>query len=840
MGTRRSFIKKAGLLSGAAGMLNVLPETLQKALAINPEPGSTFYDAEHIVFLMQENRSFDHAFGTLQGVRGYNDPRAITLANNNKIWLQTNKKGETYAPFPLDIKNSKITWMGSLPHSWTDQVDARNGGKMDRWLEVKEPGEEYEGMPITMGYYTRADIPFYYALADAFTICDYNFCSVLTGTTPNRLYFWSGTVREKMEASSEAKVWNQDADYGQGEVHWKTYPERLEENGISWKVYQNEIYSDVGLGNKQPWLDNFGDNPLEYFPHYYVRMLPEYIANLPEKIRLMDVEIADLESKLASCTPTAKDDKLRFEKTITAGKKRRDALKEEQKTFTKENFDKLTPFQKNIHTKAFTINRKDPDYHELTKLTYHDGNTDREIDIPKGDVLYQFREDVNNGTLPTVSWLAAPENFSDHPGAPWFGAWYMSEVIDILTKNPEVWKKTIFVLTYDENDGCFDHVPPFGAPDPYKPETGKVSAGIDATVEFVRKNEQSSQRWNRESNIGLGFRVPMVIASPWTRGGFVNSEVFDHTSSLQFLENFLEKKTGKKIKEENITAWRRTVCGDLTSVFRPYNGEKIALPEFLEKEKFIESIYNAKFKGLPDKYKKLTDTDIATINAGQPSTLLPQQEKGIRGACPLPYELYVNGNISGDKKKFEISFEAAKNVFGDKSAGSPFYVYAMDALERWKPTTRDYAVSAGDAQRDEWLIEKFDNKLYHLRVYGPNGFYRAFKGTSNDPMIDVQCVYEKAKLNSKRLTGNLILTITNNDIKALSVELADNSYKTGGRNKTILPGTKTSVVLNLEKSFGWYDASIKVKGFEFFEKQFAGHVETGEISKTDPLMGRVI
>ena len=116
MDTRRSFLRKTAMLSGAAGIAQFLPSSIQKALAINPEPGSTFMDAEHIVILMQENRSFDHTFGTLRGVRGFNDPRAITLPDKNKVWLQTNKNGETYSPFRLDIKDTKITWMGSLPH----------------------------------------------------------------------------------------------------------------------------------------------------------------------------------------------------------------------------------------------------------------------------------------------------------------------------------------------------------------------------------------------------------------------------------------------------------------------------------------------------------------------------------------------------------------------------------------------------------------------------------------------------------------------------------------------------------------------------------------------------
>src|SRR5215471_7458253 len=135
MDTRREFIRKAMMLTGAAGIAT-LPASIQKALAIDPEPGSTFLDAEYIVLLMQENRSFDHAFGTLRGVRGFNDPRAMRLPNNNLIWLQTNAKSETYAPFRLDIRDTKITWMGSLPHSRESQVGARNNGRQDNWIEA--------------------------------------------------------------------------------------------------------------------------------------------------------------------------------------------------------------------------------------------------------------------------------------------------------------------------------------------------------------------------------------------------------------------------------------------------------------------------------------------------------------------------------------------------------------------------------------------------------------------------------------------------------------------------------------------------------------------------------
>src|SRR5690606_17616361 len=114
----------------------------------------------------------------------------------------------------------------------------------------------------------------------------------------------------------------------------------------------------------------------------------------------------------------------------------------------------------------------------------------RQVNIPKGDMLHQFRTDVDKGQLPTVSWIIGPQNFSDHPSAPWYGAWYVSEIMDILTRNPEVWKKTIFLVTYDENDGYFDHVPPFVAPNPAVPGTGRCSPGIDTAIEHTLAEQE--------------------------------------------------------------------------------------------------------------------------------------------------------------------------------------------------------------------------------------------------------------------------------------------------------------------------------------------------------------
>ncbi len=158
--SRRDFLKIAAMLSGAAGVSGFVPDSIRRAFAIEPEPGSTYRDAEHIVILMQENRSFDHALGTLQGVRGFNDPRAIRLANGNSVFVQTDAAGKSYAPWRLDIRDTRITWMGSIPHSRNSQVDAWNEGHHDRWIDAKRSGNhDYSHMPLTMGHYTREDLP---------------------------------------------------------------------------------------------------------------------------------------------------------------------------------------------------------------------------------------------------------------------------------------------------------------------------------------------------------------------------------------------------------------------------------------------------------------------------------------------------------------------------------------------------------------------------------------------------------------------------------------------------------------------------------------------------------
>lgn len=791
MDSRRDFLKKAALLSGAFGLTNVVPMSIQKAMAINADPGTTFYDAEHVVFLMQENRSFDHMFGKMRGVRGFNDPRAKILPNQNKVWLQNDAKGNTYAPFHVDINKTKITWQGGLPHSWSDQVAARNKGKYDKWVPVKTL--------MSLGYYKREDIPFYYAMADAFTVCDHNFCSSLTGTTPNRLFFWTGTVRPEQSGNSVAVVNNSQAEsHDNVFVDWQTFPEILEDHGVSWKVYQNELWTaNLPEGEIDDWLGNYGDNPLEYVKRHQVK-LSAYFRQNGDATSYPPLSAADVLAK----------------------------------------YNQLSEREKKLIDKAFTTNIDNPDYLKLASYTFtNDQGVLETLQVPKEDIFEQFRKDVDQGQLPTVSWLVAPQRFSDHTSSPLYGTWYVSEAIDILTKNPEVWKKTIFILTYDENDGYFDHIPPFVPPKPNDPASGKVSKGLEAWVDYEFK---------KDSPIGLGYRVPMLVASPWSKGGYVNSQVFDHTSSLMFLENFLSHKTGKQIKSDTISPWRRAICGDLTSVFRPYNGEELKTPKTLQREKVIADIQNAKSKPAQMTPTALSPTEINLINTHLPfakaaSSFATVQEKGTRLACALPYQLTVDAVLNAEKTNLELTFGAAKTAFGQKmeAAGAPFNVYAKGKYQKEAGKTWAYAVKAGDSLRDEWKIADFEQGEYELIVNGPNGFYRQFKGTATDPVLAVLCAYEQSGL-LKKPTGNLQVLFENQENRSLEIFIKDEAYQTNSKTFKIPAQSKKIITLNLQKSKGWYDFSIKVSGDTSFSKQYAGHVETGADSISDPFMGGML
>jgi len=823
-------------MSAAAGLLGFASESIQRALAIEPASGSTVLDAEHIVILMQENRSFDHTFGTLRGVRGYDDPRAITLPDGNPVWLQTDEKGDRYGPFRLDIQGTNATWMGSLPHGWADQTDARNQGRYDRWLRVKRSGQkEYSGMPLTLGYYDRRDIPFYYALADAFTVCDQHFCSSLTGTTPNRCHLWTGTIRAKPSPDAPANVRNEECDLNTMQS-WTTFPERLEALGISWKIYQNEITVESGLSEAEDaWLANFGDNPLEYFTQFNVRLAANHRNYVARRVQEIPGEINALKAKKAATPSRAAAIDKQIDKLVAALKH----YQAERDEFTQEKWDRLSPREKALHTRAFVTNAGDPAYRQLAEITYRDGGTERTVRVPKGDVLYQLRRDANEGKLPQVSWIVAPQEFSDHPTSAWYGAWYVAEAMNILTHNPDVWKKTVFILTYDENDGYFDHVPPFVAPHPRRPETGRVSKGIDTGVEYVELEQDRKHHPRgavRGGPIGLGYRVPLVIASPWSRGGNVCSQVYDHTSVLQFLEKFLSHKTGKKVEEPNISRWRRAVCGDLMASFQPAAKDTDGGLTYPSRDAVVETIHKAKFKLLPAGFHKFSDAQAEQVRRDpHASPHLPRQEPGRRRSAALPYQLAVDGGPNPERTRFIIQFAAGKDAFGSRSAGSPFTVYAFTSAG---VVVRNYAVEAGERIDDAWALSDFTDGRYHLRAHGPNGFFREFQGDGDSPPVEVTVDYTTAN-GDRTPTGNLVLTAINHGGKGdITVLVQDNAYQAVNQTLDVPAARRGSLTIDTTASYGWYDFTVRFTGHTRFAKRYAGRVETGQWSYSDPQIGR--
>ncbi len=446
--------------SGAAGAA-----AMARSAASTPPAGSDLGAIEHVVFLMQENRSFDHYYGTYRGVRGFDDHPRASLGVFAQAW--PGGRDRTLLPFHLDSATGIGECTKDLDHSWQGEHLSRGGGNNDAFVAT-HTRSEFEGPAdgvLTMGYYRRADLPYYYALADAFTICDNYHCSVLGPTHPNRLVSLSGTLDPSGHGGGPVLITDQspDAVYS---VSWDTMPEVLEDAGVSWKVYnpQGTIYTPafiekygmVATDAILPWFRQYGDPSSTL---YQKAFLPQYPSD--------------------------------------------------------------------------------------------------------------FVADIASGQLPAVSWILPPAGYDEHPSSPpALGEWFTSQVLAALVSNPAVWSTTVLFHMYDENDGFFDHVPPPVAP-----------AGTPG--EFLTQQVLPAGAKGIRGPLGMGYRVPMLVISPFSRGGHVASEVFDHTSQLRFLE----ERFGVRVP--NISAWRRRTAGDLTSTLHPGAGDPSvpALPSTADDQK---------------------------------------------------------------------------------------------------------------------------------------------------------------------------------------------------------------------------------------------------------------
>jgi phospholipase C len=688
---RRTFLQllTAGAVSAA------FPPSIARALSIPADCRTgSINDVKHIVIMMQENRSFDHYYGTLRGVRGFGDNRSIALPNGNPVWYQPNNEGYLL-PFHPGAPNLGLQFLVDLPHDWITTHGAWNLGKYDQWVPNKTT--------TTMAHLVRSDIPFHYALADAFTICDAYHCSLLGPTDPNRYYMWTGWVGNDGSGGGPV-VDNAEAGYG-----WSTYPELLQKAGISWKIYQ-----DVGQGlnaagewgfTEDAYIGNYGDNSLLYF-HQYQNAAPG--------------------------TPLANG----------------------AKTGT---------------------------------------------DISVGGTLFDiFRKDVATGNLPSVSWIVAPEAYTEHPNWPAnYGAWYVSQILDALTDHPEVWSKTAFFSTYDENDGFFDHVVPPTVP----VARAQGLSNVDTTNEiFPGSSEYASGPY------GMGIRVPMTVISPWSKGGWVNSQVFDHTSLIRFIERrFGSEYPG--IMEGNITKWRRSVSGDLTSAFNftSPNDAMLHLPSTVA---YVP----------PDNQRHSDYVPVPPVDQA-----LPVQEPGLRPSRALPYELHV-------RAKADLAHGAVNIYFGNSGkVGAVYQVYSADGQSG--PWT--YTVAPDTEISDSWNLTSNGQTEYHLSVFGPNGFLRVFKGSIAKGKANIA-----SSITYDIDSNGVVLGIHNRTETASKMSVSDR-YTHKRIEFTLEPNGERSEFWSLGSSYSWYDFRIETHLDSSFQHRLAGHLESGRDSMSDPAIGSV-
>jgi phospholipase C len=357
----------------------------------------------------------------------------------------------------------------------------------------------------------------------------------------------------------------------------------------------------------------------------------------------------------------------------------------------------------------------------------------------------------------------APYSACEHPSAtPAAGENLTARLIAALASNPDVWAKTALILNYDENDGFFDHVPPLVPPTGGAP--GKSTVALDGEL-------------YHGVPVGLGPRVPMIVVSPWTKGGWVNSQLFDHTSVIRLLE----ARFG--VAEPQITPWRRAVTGDLTSVFdfdAPDRSPHAALPDAA---------------GLPARAR--AQANLPAPHPPPTPAPLPRQEPGTRPALDLTL-----ANLG--------------------AAGAGFVVYPAqaDAGGPWF-----YAVEAGRTLRDRLPV---GDAGYDFTLHGPNGFLRRFRGDRAAGLV-VACRYERAD-------ATLRIALRNQGQGPVSIRTA-NAYSSGDvRVHSLSPGAEFEDAWAIAPAAHWYDIAVTADADRRFLRRLAGHIETGGPSRSDPAL----
>lgn len=705
---RRDFLQGIGGGLAAGVALGALPATIRKAMAIPAHSASgSIMDVEHVVIYMQENRSFDHYFGAFRGVRGFGDPRPLRLPGGAAVWRQpSGEHPDGYVmPFHGDAQTTDAYVVDGSDQSHQANTTIVNGGRYDRW---GHSGELHK----RMAYYRGSDLPYYYVLASAFTICDAYHCSTLTQTYPNRLHLWTGCngggkvggdpeMSNYGEDETPSADMAEDQPMAQGPHEWTTYAERLQAAGISWKVYQE--------------YDNFGDNILSVFKPF---------------------------------RPCAEDS----------------PLYQRGRSWVSEH--------------KSGVDRKRSDGEQLA------------------DAL---RADIAAGRLPQVSWIVTAADLSEHPTAvPSKGEHVCAQLIEALVDHPEVFAKTVFIINYDEAGGFYDHMLP-----PMPPLAEAEGFSTVSTAGEAKDYRGDAGVANRgRYPLGLGVRVPAIVVSPWSRGGAVCSEVFDHTSTLRFLE----KRFG--VMEPNISDWRRAVCGDLTSAFDfkspNLDWTSLALPDTAD-------------------YMQRVARSLASPSLKIPAQQAPsRQDAGQRPSRPLPYRLSADARVEPGRLWIDLV-----NTGG---VGAVFQVFdAAGSAGPWR-----FTVGAGERYAAGHWNRTGPLKAYDLIVHGPNGFYRRFAGRI-DQRLSVTL--------SETARGGVTLDVANAGAASRKIEVAmDEAYPIASgelRRYATAVGARqsTQISWNLAASDHWYGLVVSAEGLPDFQRRFAGHAETGRASRTDPGIG---
>lgn len=304
--------------------------------------------------------------------------------------------------------------------------------------------------------------------------------------------------------------------------------------------------------------------------------------------------------------------------------------------------------------------------------------------------------------------------------------------------------------------------------------------------------------------IGLGQRVPFLVISPWTKGGYVNSQVFDHTSVIQFIE----KRFG--VTEPNISPWRRAVAGDLTSMFNftSPNNNQHNLPNT---STFLPSVNELAGGNV--------NTFIPTL--GNVTIGVPPQEQGVRPTHALPYELNVHATVDSYTSTVFLQF------YNTGTAAAVFQVRSGNPSD----LVRTYTVEPGKQLADTWNV----GSSYSLSVYGPNGFVRYFNGSigASAAALDVSSKYDTYD------SGSIAWSISNVASTQAQVTVLD-AYTGNSVTQLLHPRQTFEGKLSLQQFYGWYDLIVTVTGDTTFNYRLAGHVETGRDSFTDPALGGLV